>query len=409
MGIYALNNSEVWSNISDYFDKSIMQLPLTVLMIPLVFVDKNWTGVIPITLLCDVTIHIFLFYYQHYITYSKVKENFISCITGNLEIVDEPITKKLINVMHKAYRSYEEKQGEKPIKIYKNSNITSAFNPTTIPDLNGVTTIHVHKDFNSNSFRDIVFLGHELGHTFHSLLRQEKYAITIVCSVYQILLFIIALNNGSWLIFSLALLINVFLIYKSLSEFDARLEMNADLFALQNIETEWGSEKMHEAAFILLDYYTCNSIEAEKNGEAEKIDRTIINKCIKSLTKYINTEDLQIIIQELDDKLLEVGTEKNEDKRKNILQVMQYLQNVNHKEKSFSKEPKSGILIIFQIISFMITILSVFFHYRFTEYQWNWMPIIISVIIFVIILIVLQIISFKLWIKKETLLRGIGI
>lgn len=399
-------NKNIWSQISKVMEKTTMQLPLTVLVLPLVFVDTQWLKFVPVTLIGDILIHGLLFLYQHYKSYVGIKNNFEGCLTGDMENVDTPLIQRFIEVIHRAFKEYESKlKHEINIKVFKNSKV-SALKPFTIPDLSGTSTILVHKNFNENSLRDTAFLAHEFGHTFHTLMRQEKYVIPIICSLYQLIMLIAAVYTGSWCLFFVTLLVNGFLVIWHLREFQSRTEKNATLLGLQIIETVWDAEKMHEAAAVLLQNFVYSSTEMNKTKE-----RTIENQCIKDVADYVSQEEKENIINDF------LGQESNrqlsqlelKDKHKNEELIEKYMKQSDFKETSFSLEPKSWFSVILYLISLFLTIASVFSALKLIEYNWGWLPVIASVVVFIIALIVIRQIYFRLWNKKLILQQLIGI
>lgn len=399
-------NKNIWSNISKIIDKTVIQIPLTVLVLPLLFVDTKWFKLIPVTLICDILFHGGLFLYQHCKSYFGIKKNHEGCMTGDMELVDSPLIQQFNEVIHLAFKGYESRLPIKNnIQVFKNSHV-NAFKPLTIPDLTTTTIILVHKKFNENSLRDIAFLAHEFGHTFHTLMRQEKYAVPVICTLYQLIMLAMAVYTGSWYLFFATLMINGFLVKWHLSEFNSRIEKNATLLGLQIIETVWDSAMMHEAATVLLKNFVYFSTDMKKGKE-----RTVENQCIRDVADYVSQEEKQSIInnflgKESDRQLSQIELK---DKQKNEEQIERYLKQSTYKETSFAFEPKNRFSVILYLLSLLITMASVFNVLKLIEYNWGWLPVILSVVFFILAIIIIRKLYFRLWNKKLILQDQIGI
>ncbi len=375
-----------------------MQFPITVLIIPLMLVNFKWVQILPITFIIDLLIHGYLFLYPNIISYSKLKNDFVSFLTGEMEAVDTPIIDKFNSVLREeSSRSANLILANNTnVKVFKNSNVIDKYHPSTYPDPLG-STILVHKEFNENSIRDFAFLSHEFGHSFHYLSRQEKYAKPIICTLYQIITLLIAINSGNWTLFIVSLPINIILILGILYGFDSRLERNATLLGLQLIEEAWNSSKMHEAAHILLMHFVYFSTEMKQSKA-----RRNLNLYIKDLADYTTSEQNQDIIDiflgaNSHQKLTEYELK---DKLKNERLIKNVLINASYKESSFFNVLVPYNEIYLYTISLLLTLVNVFWQLKPIEYNVGWLLTIVSLITCIIVFTIYRKIYSSLWNKK---------
>lgn len=402
-----------WIKISHFIDKTTMQFPITVLLLPILFYDWHWLAIIPLAITIDLSIHASMFLHQHYFSYKKLKESMGKCLNGNLEFIETPLIDHLKQVVKLAFsRDRMIKYFAPDIKVIKSDKIKYKF--TTIPDLTGTSIVVVRKRFNENEIRDIVLLAHEFGHVTHSLLRYERYMIPAVSFIYQTVLLVYALLFGGWTLFLLLLPINGFLTWKNINEFESRIEINADTLALQYIETLWNAEAMHTAASYLIRL-RIESSSKMKRGMAQ----FAVDNCIFVLSSFISPSDRMSLINASNERSrIFEGDESLDhrtkvDKLSNELLIRNNLQISPIRESSLNPplvmDAKSGFSIILYITSLVTAILSLTCVLKEVQYNWGWIPILVSIILALILLVTYQRISTIIWNKKTKMQAQIGL
>ncbi len=402
-----------WIKVSHFIDKTTMQFPITVLLLPILFFDWHWLAIIPFAITIDLSIHASMFLHQHYFSYKKLKESMSKCLNGNLEFIDSPLIDHLKQVVELAF-SHDRmiKHFAPNIKVIKSDKIRYKF--TTIPDLTGTSIVVVRKRFNENEIRDIVLLAHEFGHVTHSLLRYERFMIPTVAFIYQIILLVYALLFGNWTLFFILLPINGFLAWKNINEFESRIEINADTLALQYIETLCNAEAMHTAASYLIRL-RIESSSKMKRGMAQ----FAVDNCIFVLSSFITPSDRMSLIEasnersrtfESDDSL---DHKTKVDKLSNELLIRNNLQNTPIRESSLNPpivmDSRSGFSLILYISSLTTAMLSLTSILKDVQYNWGWMPIWIFLLLIIILTVTYQKISLIIWNKKTKLQSQIGL
>jgi len=402
-----------WIKISHFIDKTTMQFPITVLLLPILFYDWHWLAIIPLAITIDLSIHASMFLHQHYFSYKKLKESMDKCLNGNLEFIETPLIDHLKQVVKLAFsRDRMIKYFAPDIKVIKSDKIKYKF--TTIPDLTGTSIVVVRKRFNENEIRDIVLLAHEFGHVTHSLLRYERYMIPAVSFIYQTVLLVYALLFGGWTLFLLLLPINGFLTWKNINEFESRIEINADTLALQYIETLWNAEAMHTAASYLIRL-RIESSSKMKRGMAQ----FAVDNCIFVLSSFISPSDRMSLINASNERSrIFEGDESLDhrtkvDKLSNELLIRNNLQISPIRESSLNPplvmDAKSGFSIILYITSLVTAIISLTCVLKEVQYNWGWIPILVSIILALILLVTYQRLSTIIWNKKTKMQAQIGL
>ena len=413
MDVLKWSRHRIWIKISHFIDKTTMQFPITVLLLPILFYDWHWLAIIPFAITIDLSFHASMFLHQHYFSYKKLKESMGKCLNGNMEFIDTPLIDHLKQVVKLAFSHDPMINYFAPdIKVIKSDKIRYKF--TTIPDLTGTSIIVVRKRFNENEIRDIVLLAHEFGHVTHSLLRYERYMLPTVVFIYQTIILVYALLFESWSFFFLLLPINAFLAWKNINEFESRIEINADTLALQYIETLWNAEAMHTAASYLIRLRIESSTKMKKG-----LAQFAVNNCIFTLSSFTTPSARMNLINASNERSRTFESDESLDHRtivdklSNELLIRKWLQNAPIRESSLNPpivmNSRSGFSLILYITSLITAILSLTFVLKEVNYNWGWTPIWGSLILATFLLVTYQRITIKIWNKKTKLQSQIGL
>ena len=103
MDVLKWSRHRIWIKISHFIDKTTMQFPITVLLLPILFYDWHWLAVIPFAITIDLSFYASMFLHQHYFSYKKLKESMGKCLNGNMEFIDTPLIDHLKQVVKSVF------------------------------------------------------------------------------------------------------------------------------------------------------------------------------------------------------------------------------------------------------------------------------------------------------------------
>jgi len=411
MDFKRFSRHRIWRVLSRFIDKTTMQIPITLLIIPLLFSDWRWGAILPLTMIVDFTLHGAAFLNQHYVSYLKLKRNLSLFQDGKYEVLKSPLIEQFNTIINSFYNNNLVSVFflKKDIAVIR-TKLKYKF--TTIPDLSGISIIAVKHNYNENSDRDKILLAHEYGHIYHPLIRYKDFLLPIVLSIYQIILLLCAINGGSWLIFIIFLPLVYFVIWQSIYFYKSRLESDANITALQLIEKTWGVDIMRYAASTIMGLLITSSITKKKEKDQISVDR-----CIADLAPFLFNYDRNIYIMEsekrtknyLIDKTLEPEILKkklaNEETIRNFLKTNDFWQS----SLNLVLQVRSYVIIIIYIACLIAVLFSISAAFVEINYKIGWNSIIIFCISLLVYIFSFSLIKTIVWKKKTKLQEQIGL
>lgn len=231
------------------FTNIIVTFPFSIILIVLTVIDLDKWPLIIIGVFFDLTWNMVGFVQEKSRSIKRFNNEIATKILKPIQFIDAEITEQYEEIIRKAYKN-NDKGLCKSIKTIRSKEDMLFTTDTSVNDDTAI--ILVKEEFDEEEFIDQVLLAHEYGHTPQPLMRAAFYNISIYAILSSIIVISSAFMGGSCSICVAILLVNCYQLYCNFWKMKCFEESNADILALQIIETIHGQEKMHEAVYILL-------------------------------------------------------------------------------------------------------------------------------------------------------------
>ncbi len=286
------------SNLILYWTRFItgvfMNIPITIILLPLYLTKKTFLWLLPISILLDIICCMMSYLLAYKNVLNKMRES--SLFKNQCSNINRDNLTDLLEFYKKVCKEQRLVYCVPTFVGIKSNGVLGGF--TAFPFVDG-SVLCLSKDADMTDRLTETLIAHELLHCFtHSGFRAQAKMQRIIVFVSCLLAFFYSLCFSSWWLLTIVLLLSMLLWYYAEEEVESKTEMDADALSLRWICHKYGKTEMVEMASVILSIRIHEFLKCPKKDKKH----LMLFNTIKMLMPCTTLEERSCILKDIENE-----------------------------------------------------------------------------------------------------------